>query len=451
MERKLGRTLETSPVEKTLRKPGVRGQFRKVNVTLDLDTANPLLTVSEDRRSVRRGDRTQSRPGGPKRFETVSCVLGSEGFTSGKHAWEVEVDIEEDRGVGGLGWAVGVARESVRRKGLAYACPREGIWVVGKVLPYGFLAFTSPEENLSVLNHEPKKIRVSLDYKWGRVDFFDADTDDLLFTFSSASFSGERVHPYFRVEWPGQLKCGQTALGPCQSGRVFPDLSCSEAQEYASQFVQRGRTSQAMLPSPSADFLCGSPPPTFPECSEDRKPESCEITKPEAPNVAETLPHSGSACHGQIIPHSKDCKGVRPTAEARRAKGRQNNEEETEKMFPSTIETISLETGGHTEPRRVEEEAEIGAAMARRLQPQNHDGPPSDPEGSSAIHWEGTLTPNSPSHEEKGGRVSLKEEQDSTGHEGRDTWLSSENYPLFALIPLLAVLILAIYGLLSQE
>ncbi|KAL8213162.1 UNVERIFIED_CONTAM: hypothetical protein K2H54_061080 [Gekko kuhli] len=450
MERKSGSTLETSTVEQTMRKQeGIGGPHREVDVTLDLDTANPLLIVSEDLKSVRRGNRVQCRPDNPKRFETVSCVLGCEGFTSGKHSWEVEVEVEKDQVLGGLGWAVGVARESVRRKGLVYACPREGIWVVGKVMPYGLLAFTSPEDNLSILNHEPKKIQVSLDYKGGRVDFFDADTGDLIFTFPSALFSGERLRPYFRMEWLGQLKCRRTDLGRCQRRQASPGHCCPEVQGHASRFGQYGRMPQTTSRAPCTDPLCGSPPPTFPECSENRNLESYDVTKPESPNVTESRQHSGLAWPGQSVPHSVDCMGLRPAAEARRSKGRQNYEDEEEKMFPLKLKsTSSLGAGDHTEPGRVEEE-ETGAAVAWEPHPPDHDAPPLEPEGSSEGNWEGTLLQGSPSYEEKGRGVSLKEERDSAGHERRDTWLNSENYPLFALISFLSVLIITIYDLLS--
>ncbi|CAM4668583.1 unnamed protein product [Caretta caretta] len=83
-----------------------------MNVTLDPDTAHPDLTVSADRRHVRWGDTRQDLPDNPERCDTVPCVLGCEGFTSGRHYWEVEVEME-GRGL----CAVGVARESVGRKG----------------------------------------------------------------------------------------------------------------------------------------------------------------------------------------------------------------------------------------------------------------------------------------------------------------------------------------------
>ena len=94
-----------------------------MELTLDPDTANPRLILSLDLKSVRLGQAAQDLPSHPRRFDTNTRVLASCGFSSGRHHWEVEVGSKD-------GWAFGVARESVRRKGLTPFTPEEGVWAL---------------------------------------------------------------------------------------------------------------------------------------------------------------------------------------------------------------------------------------------------------------------------------------------------------------------------------
>lgn len=168
-----------------------RGEEKLVNVTLDPETAHPRLILSEDQKSVRWEYSLQESPDGPERFDADPCVLGCETFTSGRHCWVV--DLTE-----GQYCAVGVSRESLPRKGAVSFNPDEGIWAVQQ---WGFKnrALTSPPTPLN-LPRVPKKIRISLDYEWGEVAFFDVENQMPIFTFPLTSFGGERLRPWFWVE-----------------------------------------------------------------------------------------------------------------------------------------------------------------------------------------------------------------------------------------------------------
>ncbi|XP_014453046.2 zinc finger protein RFP-like isoform X2 [Alligator mississippiensis] len=167
-----------------------RGGDGQVNVTLDPETASPQLILSVDRKSVTWGVTRLSHPENPQRFDAAPCVLGCEGFTSGKHYWEVEVG---DAGA----WAVGVARESVRRKGEISALPAGGIWAVRR-WGFQYQALTSPMTPL-FLSRIPQRVRVSLDCEGERVGFSDADSEAQIFTFPLPPFTGERICPFFSV------------------------------------------------------------------------------------------------------------------------------------------------------------------------------------------------------------------------------------------------------------
>ncbi|KAM6326016.1 butyrophilin subfamily 1 member A1-like isoform 2-T3 [Alca torda] len=164
-------------------------------VTLDPNTAHCKLVLSEDLRRVRWGSEEQDLPDSPERFSVRCCVLGREGFWEGRHCWEVEVEGE----VGGDSWwGVGVARESVRRKGGVFLTPANGIWAVGH-FDGQFMAVTVPR-TLLPQSPLPRRIWVCLDCTWGLVTFLNADTGVEIFTFPPASFNGETLRPWFWVE-----------------------------------------------------------------------------------------------------------------------------------------------------------------------------------------------------------------------------------------------------------
>ncbi|XP_078497882.1 E3 ubiquitin-protein ligase TRIM39-like isoform X1 [Lissotriton helveticus] len=160
----------------------------KVMVTLDPDTAHPELLLSEGGRRVRQTDTAQRLPDTPKRFTFYSCLLGSEGFTSGKRYWEVQL-LQE-----GGEWEVGVAAESVDRKGLFTWSPEGGVWAV-QGWEGQYSALTSPETPLSP-HEKPLKLGVYLDYEGGRLSLYNADSMELLYSFPQAPFT-QRLFPYF--------------------------------------------------------------------------------------------------------------------------------------------------------------------------------------------------------------------------------------------------------------
>ncbi|XP_041668080.1 nuclear factor 7, brain-like [Cheilinus undulatus] len=141
-------------------------------VVLDPNTAYKDLHLSDDLTCVRRGER-QQLPDNPERFDSYYSVLGSEGFDSGTHSWDVEVG-KSPR------WSVGVLLESVQRKGFIWS----GLWRIwfdgGKCTA---LSPSHPETQLSV-REKLNRIRVNLDCSRGRLSFSDPETNTHLHTFT---------------------------------------------------------------------------------------------------------------------------------------------------------------------------------------------------------------------------------------------------------------------------
>ncbi|KAJ3585462.1 hypothetical protein NHX12_014181 [Muraenolepis orangiensis] len=157
------------------------------DLTLDPDSANPWLQLSQDRRQVRHLGAWQDLPDTPQRFDTVVIVLGRQGFAAGRHYWEVTVGEKDD-------WYLGVARSSVNRKGRIAVSTAQGYWALAMKKGQGYRASTAPPSPLA-LEPGPKRLGVYLDCEEGQVSFYDAKARKHIYTFWDTF--GEKVFPFF--------------------------------------------------------------------------------------------------------------------------------------------------------------------------------------------------------------------------------------------------------------
>ncbi|XP_054895552.1 zinc-binding protein A33-like [Poeciliopsis prolifica] len=155
-------------------------------IILDPNTANGWMHLSDDLTRVRRLDAEQQLPDNPERNSGYANVFGSEGFSSGKHSWEVEVGDHPD-------WIVGLVKESVDRKGKISSSPENGIWCLlhrdGK--------YTNGDGETVTVMKSLQRIRVQLDYDRGQVSFYDCEEKSHIYTHRD-TFT-EKLFPYVYV------------------------------------------------------------------------------------------------------------------------------------------------------------------------------------------------------------------------------------------------------------
>ncbi|XDC85679.1 hypothetical protein R6Z07F_016852 [Ovis aries] len=226
-------------------------EYKTVSVTLDPQSASGYLQLSEDWKCVTYSGLCQGAYLYPQQFDCEPGVLGSKGFTWGKVYWEVEVEREgwsedEDEGDeaeegeeeeeeeeagyrdGHDDWEtdedeeslgdeeeeaeeeeeeeevlesclVGVARDSVKRKGDLSLRPEDGVWAL-RLSSAGIWANTSPEAELFPALR-PRRVGIALDYEGGTVTFTNAESQELIYTFT-ATFT-RRLLPFLWLKWPG--------------------------------------------------------------------------------------------------------------------------------------------------------------------------------------------------------------------------------------------------------
>ncbi|XP_071326921.1 tripartite motif containing 35-28 [Trachinotus anak] len=155
-------------------------------VVLDPNTATPWLSLSPDLTSVKESPELLTAPENPERFDPCVFLLGAEGYTSGKHRWDVIVGDSPK-------WIVGVCKESVARKKKFTVSTSRGVWSIG--LSKGVYTVLTPERKELEVQQRPEKIRIKLNMEKGEVSFWDGGIAKHLATLKHEF--NEKIFPIF--------------------------------------------------------------------------------------------------------------------------------------------------------------------------------------------------------------------------------------------------------------
>ncbi|OXB74349.1 UNVERIFIED_CONTAM: hypothetical protein H355_002414 [Colinus virginianus] len=159
----------------------------------DLEVLRAVLEGKEtkDGKSVKDTGEIRQVPSKEERFDSHIFVLAKEGYASGKHYWEVDVGKRRN-------WVLGVASETVARKGTLTLSPKNGFWVIGLTDGQEYWAHTEPWTRLTV-GGRPQKIGIFLDISANKLSFYNVNKKKDMYTFATIGDSrqGTKFVPLF--------------------------------------------------------------------------------------------------------------------------------------------------------------------------------------------------------------------------------------------------------------
>ena len=178
-----------------------RVQQYEVDVTLDPDTAYPKLILSEDGKQVHDGGVGKVLPDNPERFTMYTCVLTRQSFSSGRFYFEVQV---KDK----TAWWLGVARESIDRKGETEGTPETGYWTL--LCNKEGLVFSDDPDVRLPLRAELQKVGVFVDYDEGLVSFYDVEARVHIYSATGCTFT----EPLYPLLYDGEINSAPLIISP---------------------------------------------------------------------------------------------------------------------------------------------------------------------------------------------------------------------------------------------
>uniref|UniRef100_A0A8C8HHF2 NACHT, LRR and PYD domains-containing protein 12-like n=1 Tax=Oncorhynchus tshawytscha TaxID=74940 RepID=A0A8C8HHF2_ONCTS len=173
-------------------KPGPRKYV--CDLTLDLNTVNRLLSLSEENRKVTWRTEEQPYPDHPERFEDWGQVLCREGLT-GRCYWEVEWS-------GIMGAGIGVTYKGISRRGGAEDCLigfNDKSWTLFCYDNSYTACHNNNPTTIDVPSSSSHRVGVYLDWPAGTLSFYRVSSDTLTHLYTFTSTFTEPLYPGFHV------------------------------------------------------------------------------------------------------------------------------------------------------------------------------------------------------------------------------------------------------------
>ncbi|XP_052365098.1 NLR family CARD domain-containing protein 3-like isoform X8 [Oncorhynchus keta] len=182
-------------------KPGIRKYV--CDLTLDLNTVNRHLSLSERNRKVTWRREEQPYPDHPERFEDCEQVLCREGLT-GRCYWEVEWS-------GGA--VIGVTYKGISRRGGddCYLGYNDKSWSLSCYDNSYIARHNSNLTTIDIPSSSSHRVGVYLDWPAGTLSFYRASSDTLTHLITFTSTFTEPLYPGFRV-----YVCVDSSVSLCQ-------------------------------------------------------------------------------------------------------------------------------------------------------------------------------------------------------------------------------------------
>ncbi|KAM6105782.1 LOW QUALITY PROTEIN: tripartite motif-containing protein 14-like [Pterocles gutturalis] len=176
------------------------------------DSLHPRLKLSDDHLVVTCNWRRLFYPCGPQRFDKLWQVLSRDAFLSGSYC---EVDLLHT----GAGWWIGAAYPSIGWKGDSETCRlgwNRASWCLKK-FDFEYWAFHKGERIPILIEDDPDRIGIFLDYEAGIVSFYNV-TDGMAHLHTFRCKFTEPVYPSLRL-WEGSIRIHKHNILPSSAWR----------------------------------------------------------------------------------------------------------------------------------------------------------------------------------------------------------------------------------------